>query len=389
MGSVGVTQRAAGCSARLYSNHPHQDGAAVSMSPSICAVMLCETSVEEVLPVRLAESAKALRAGQLRRRRCRVLAEERAACSSGSSRSSSPSAGRPVLPRDCAGRRYCRDGVYLVVGDPEFDACAGSIRTADPADRRVQTGGHGGANRCSCRRPTKTGSSPLARTCEPSFCRSGTGRGSVGPHPGPDSSAALRSAGHMVGAGSRLDVLGQHRPAVHPDDLRREGFAAEHVPVRRASPGPDAELDHPPAAVGPRTRSAWPVFWTGRSVPRWVRIGLAGSPRTGPAGTGPGDGHRVAALGAALGDQQVPLVADPVQVRRLRGLGAGARPEPVAARPVPRRWTGRCDWTMPSQPPARAASHQQVPSSSQARSGSMPGRRDAHRVRPGPAGSSA
>lgn len=35
----------------------------------------------------------------------------------------------------------------------------------------------------------------------------------------------------------------------------------------------------------------------------------------------------MAAFGAALGDQQVPVVADPVQVRRLRGLGAG-RPGP-------------------------------------------------------------
>ncbi len=82
---------------------------------------------------------------------------------------------------------------------------------------------------------------------------------------------------------------------------------------------------------GPWTRSACPVFWTGWSVPRWVRIGLAGHGSNGPRGrTAAGDRDAVAALGAALGDEQVPVVADPVQVRRLRGLGAGpAGPEPV------------------------------------------------------------
>ncbi len=38
---------------------------------------------------------------------------------------------------------------------------------------------------------------------------------------------------------------------------------------------------------GDSTRSAWPVFWIGRSVLRWLRIGLAGQPSHGPVGEGP------------------------------------------------------------------------------------------------------
>ena len=42
--------------------------------------------------------------------------------------------------------------------------------------------------------------------------------------------------------------------------------------------------------------------------------------------------HRVAALGPAFSDQQVPVVADPVQVWALRELAAGAGPQPVGGR---------------------------------------------------------
>src|SRR5262249_10920670 len=43
-----------------------------------------------------------------------------------------------------------------------------------------------------------------------------------------------------------------------------------------------------------------------------------------------GDRDAVPTLGAALGDHQVPVVADPVEVRRLRGLGVGrAGPDPL------------------------------------------------------------
>lgn len=59
------------------------------------------------------------------------------------------------------------------------------------------------------------------------------------------------------------------------------------------------------------------------------RVGRARLERAGGR-TAAGDRDTMAALGAALGDEQVPVVADPVQVRRLRGLGAGpAGPEPV------------------------------------------------------------
>ena len=54
------------------------------------------------------------------------------------------------------------------------------------------------------------------------------------------------------------------------------------APARRM---PSRTIHHEPS--GACTRSAWPVFCTGWSVLRWLRIGLCGQPSKGPDGDGP------------------------------------------------------------------------------------------------------
>ena len=62
-------------------------------------------------------------------------------------------------------------------------------------------------------------------------------------------------------------------------------------------------------------------------MPRCVRIGLPGRLERALRRPAAGDGDRVPALGAALGDEQVPPLADPVEVRPLGELAAGPLPE--------------------------------------------------------------
>lgn len=125
--------------------------------------------------------------------------------------------------------------------------------------------------------------------------------------------------------------LADDRPVVPPGHGCQERFAAEHVPARGAAARSYAEQHHPPGAVGALDQVGVPGVLDG------VVGAAVGEDRVGRARleralgrTTAGDRDTVAALGAALGDEQVPVVADPVQVRRLRGLGAGsAGPEPV------------------------------------------------------------
>jgi hypothetical protein len=82
----------------------------------------------------------------------------------------------------------------------------------------------------------------------------------------------------------------------------------------------------PPSGVA--TRSPCPVFWIGRDRAARAEHRVGRVPLERPLGGGPpGDADAVPALGAALGDQQVPVAAAAVQVRRLRELQTGARPQ--------------------------------------------------------------
>ena len=82
----------------------------------------------------------------------------------------------------------------------------------------------------------------------------------------------------------------------------------------------------PPSGVS--TRSACPVFWIGREVLRALSTGLAGCPSNGPSGDGPRATltpcPRSVPPSAIM---QVPVLAVPVEVRRLRELQPRARPQ--------------------------------------------------------------
>ena len=70
------------------------------------------------------------------------------------------------------------------------------------------------------------------------------------------------------------------------------------------------------------------MFCTGRIVERAETSGFCGAVSNGPSGrVAAGDADAVTALGAALGDHQVPRAVDLVEVRRLGELAAGARPQ--------------------------------------------------------------
>ncbi len=118
------------------------------------------------------------------------------------------------------------------------------------------------------------------------------------------------------------------RPSVDPLDAREEGLAAERREGAREPDRTHAQRDECRAAV----RCFDEVRVT--DVLHGARGAAGGQDRVaGEALEGAlwraatRDGHGVTALGAAFGDQQVPVVAAAVQVRTLRGMQARARPE--------------------------------------------------------------
>ena len=191
---------------------------------------------------------------------------------------------------------------------------------------------------CCWRRPTNAGS---ALSIEPSRARSTSDPGRsverprvVGARAHRDPLGAQARRLEVV-AGRRVLALALHRdriddrPAVDPAHGREEGLAPEDVDRRgsRRRGGPRA-APSTTSRRGPATRSAWPVFWTGWSVLRWLRIGLCGQPSNGPEGEGPRAIETAwPAPGAALGDEQVPRAVELVEVRRLGELQPGARPQ--------------------------------------------------------------
>ena len=175
-----------------------------------------------------------------------------------------------------------------------------------------------------------------------------------------------------AGAG-RPPARRARRPAsrrpTRPGRGRSRGRARGTRACMPAGRVPSSTIHQEPS--GASTRSAWPVFWIGRSVLRWLRIGLAGQPSHGPVGRrAAGDRDGVAALGAALGDQQVPVPSRSIQVRRLRVLQPGARTRSARGRRAPRPVAASMRHR--AMPWPREKWTQQLPSSSQARSGSMP-----------------
>ena len=101
---------------------------------------------------------------------------------------------------------------------------------------------------------------------------------------------------------------------------------AEKARVMLRGRTPSRTQNHSPS--GPMTRSPWPVFCTGRIVragrdERILRRRLERTLGTVAAG----DADAVAALGAALGDHQVPGAVHLVQMRCLGELPARARPQ--------------------------------------------------------------
>jgi hypothetical protein len=134
------------------------------------------------------------------------------------------------------------------------------------------------------------------------------------------------------GSGHDGLYLSHHRPAIGPCHGGEVCLASEHMPTGGAAARPHPEQDHPPGPVrrldqisvaGVLDRPAGAAVsedrigraWRERPVRCWA----------------PGDRHAVTALSPSLGDEQVPVIADLVQVRSFRVLGAG-RAGPEAAR---------------------------------------------------------
>ena len=183
------------------------------------------------------------------------------------------------------------------------------------------------------------------------------------------------------GRRSHLELERRRRPASRRPSPPARGTSPGRARGSRAScpaaAAPSSTIHHEPS--GASTRSAWPVFWIGRSVLRWLRIGLAGYPSHGPIGRrAPGDRH-------ARGPRSVP----PSAISRYQSVAArrGAAPPGTAARcpttrargrRAPRRCGRRSGTAMPSTP-ARSG-----PSRCRRRPRRGRGRCRRRRRRPGP-----
>ena len=93
-------------------------------------------------------------------------------------------------------------------------------------------------------------------------------------------------SGHGSSGRSRATSPTTGQPSTQVTGARkvsRPSTCQPGVPPRGRTPS--STIHQEPS--GPWTRSAWPVFWMGWSVPRWVRIGLAGHGSNGPSGVRP------------------------------------------------------------------------------------------------------
>ncbi len=132
------------------------------------------------------------------------------------------------------------------------------------------------------------------------------------------------------GSGLPDGEFADDRPAVGPAHRSQERLAAEHVPAGRSAARSHPEQHHPPRSVGclHEVGVAGVLDRTVGAAVREDRIGGTGFERSARRWTAR---YRdaVAAFGAALGDHQVPVLADVVEVRGLGCLAAGrAGPDP-------------------------------------------------------------
>ena len=177
--------------------------------------------------------------------------------------------------------------------------------TASPASLScaVTTSVRARHRRCCCRMPRYDASgsssdddvpSMISRPLGSSEVNDDGGRRSAshsGPSAGWSNSYRRNGAAGVPGPGGRTSDVeldrGDPRPTVDPLDRREERLATEHVESGGDAAGrtPSSTIHEVPS--GASTRSACPVFWIGRSVLRWLRIGLAGQLSHGPIGAGP------------------------------------------------------------------------------------------------------
>ena len=306
-------------------------------TPTIRPVMPPATSVERYRPSTRPSSVNARRRRR-RPRRCPGPGRGRSCGSRPGSRriSSSPSAGRSASPSTCrmsptAHTARTRPSATLEVDGVPWGRSARTARRRR-RPRAAPAPGRTGAPAAGRRTPAPPSArSPASRRPRADDLR----RASGAPRPRTaGSSPPVRSSVTTAGRPRGLDVAGEHRPAVGPDDLVGEGLPAEHVPLRAGAAGPARRGRRSPSRrPGRSTRSACPVFCTGSSVPRCgdQRVGRVALERPLRRARPRAMVTAWPALGAALGDQQVPPVADPVEVRALRGT----------CRPCPTRATAR------------------------------------------------
>ena len=117
-------------------------------------------------------------------------------------------------------------------------------------------------------------------------------------------------------------------PAACPGDRCAECLPSQRRERLGSAERAHAEQDQRGAAVwrGDQVRVPGVLDRAGRTGRAEHRVGRVPLERALRGGA-PGDADAVPSLGAALGDEQVPVVAAAVQVRRLRELQPGARPQ--------------------------------------------------------------
>ena len=287
-----------------------------------------------------------------------------------SSTSCAGQVGRPGLPEPGDGRQRGHPGAVAAAARLERDVVLLVVaeRQAAGARRRVDDGRH--------RRPEV----PLAAADEPRVRvveraavgrRSSAGRASTSAsRRRPAGSARPSSPGRRATTGRRSrSPRPRRRPSGPAGPAPATGQSSAHATSVMNVSRPSGENDwvapsgrmpsmtsaEPPSGVS--TRSAWPVFWIGRdgaagAEHRVARVALERALDRRPAR----EAHAVAALGAALGDHQVPVLAAPVEVRRLGELQAGARPERARllqrpCRPRGRRAPAGCPRCLPRSSP--------------------------------------
>src|SRR5665647_104448 len=167
--------------------------------------------------------------------------------------------------------------------------------------------------------------------------------------------------------------------------------ASQHMEVLRRPDGAHPEVDHRPRAVGPLHEVGVPGGLHGPVCPPAREYGVLVVAAEWPVWGGTsGHRHRVPALGATLGDEQVPDALDLVQVRRLGGLPTGAGPQSPGL--TDRLTTGRVDRRLEDSVGTRLGMRARP--GEPARPGGIPRevgvdagqRRETHRIGPAPGG---